>query len=87
MMFLSHIALAHQIVMIAAGFIAFHFAYKQKSTHLRIAGWILVIGGVLGLACISYYNVKYWHQGAFDRPEIAHQMNVMPMHSDSQPPQ
>ena len=68
MMYLAHLAAFGGYVVLAAGFVAFHFAQRTQSLHLRIAGWVLVIGAVFGLSCLLYYSLKYWRDGYFERP-------------------
>lgn len=67
-MYFAHFVTFLGLIVVAAGFVAFHFARKEQSLHLRVAGWVLVIGGALGLGCILYYSLKYWQQGDFARP-------------------
>ena len=68
MMYLVHFTAFVGYAVLAAGFVAFHFARGTQSLHLRVAGWVLVIGGVIGLSCILYYSLKYWRAGYFERP-------------------
>lgn len=68
MMFMMHIVAIHAVMVLAGGFIAFHFAGKYPSTSLKAAAWILVIGGALTLLCNGYYGMRYMREGYFDRP-------------------
>src|SRR5688572_27846111 len=79
MMYVMHIASFYGLSLVAAGFVAFYFARRQQSSHLKAAAWILVIGGALGLSCILYYSLKYWQQGYFERP-AAMALHRMMMH-------
>lgn len=80
MMYMMHIASFLGLIVVAAGFVAFHFACEEKSKPLKIAGWILTVGGVLGLLCMIYYSLLYWRQGYFTMPMSMHQMSMaMPM--------
>lgn len=76
-MYFAHIATFMGLAVTAGGFVAFHFARKEQSLPLRIAGLILVMGGILGLSCILYYSLKYWRAGDFETPA------AMTMHHDS----
>ena len=79
MMYVAHIAWSLGLILVAAGFAALHFAVRESSAHLKTAGWLLVIGGALGLVCNGYYSLKYLQQGAFETPIAMHQANMMPM--------
>ena len=42
------------ILLLAMGFIVLHFANKDKSQYLKIAGYILAAAGALSLVYVSY---------------------------------
>jgi hypothetical protein len=86
MMYIAHLAWAVDLIVVAAGFVALHFATKQKSSHLKTAAWILTVGGAISLGCSLYYSFTYWQQGAFETPTLMHNMNVMPMHNGPMQP-
>jgi hypothetical protein len=79
MMYIAHIAWSFGLILVASGFIALHFAGREKSGQLKIAGWLLVVGGTLGLICNAYYSLKYLQQGAFERPMMMRPMSGGPM--------
>ena len=87
MMYLMHIAIFFGLIVTAAGIAGLRFAAKERSGHFKLASWILIIGGVGSIACMSYFSVKYWHDGYFDTPcpMMSSQMmsganSMMPMH-------
>jgi len=82
-MYLAHIATFLGLAVLASGFVAFHFARRSQSQPLRIAGLILVIGGVLGLVCILYYSLKYWRAGYFETPAAMMMPHNMDLNSRS----
>ena len=90
MMYVAHIAWSIELIIVAAGFVIFHLAVKEKSSLLKTAALILIIGGVLGLGCSAYYSFKYWQDGSFETlmPMMAPNMmstTGVPMHH--MPPQ
>lgn len=68
MMFVIHLVTIHAALILAGGFVLFHFAKKQHSRYLRVAAWILVSAAVFTLGCNSYYGYKYWKEGRFEKP-------------------
>jgi hypothetical protein len=44
------------LLVISGGFIILHFALKHRTAELRVAGWVLVIGGVLNIAGSFYFR-------------------------------
>lgn len=65
-MYSAHIAFMLEILMLAAGLMALHYAGVMKSGKIRWAGLILVIGSVAGLGCNLYYSSKYFFMGHFE---------------------
>lgn len=65
-MFIMHIAMLYGIMVLAGGFVAFHFVQRFPSAPLKVAAWILVIGGALNLLCSSYYAMRYVQNGYSD---------------------
>ena len=43
------------VIVIAAGFSVLHFALFHNTVELKVAGWSLVIGGVVNLFCVFYF--------------------------------
>lgn len=76
MMFLMHIAGLMALITLAGGLVALHVARKQTGACLKIAGWVLIVGGALNFACNGYYGVKYWRAGCFDTPGQPEGMNL-----------
>lgn len=74
-MYAAHIAIILEILAIAAGLIALHYAGTIQSKLIRAAGIILVVFGVLSAICTFYYSVKYYLRGDFNHAYGMH----MPM--------
>lgn len=65
--FLADIAGMLELFAIAAGLALLHRAAKDGSARLlKIAGWVLVVGGIAVGLCTGYYWFKYQAQGGFD---------------------
>lgn len=79
MMYVAHIASSLGLALFAAGFVALYFANRENSGHLKIAGWLLIVGAALGLLCNGYYSLKYLQQGVFDTPMMMRHANMMSM--------
>ena len=75
-LFLGDIAGMLEIFAIAGGLILLHFAAKEGAKLLRIAGWILIAGGIILGACTLFYWFTYNSQGGFDRMH-PHAMQMM----------
>ena len=65
MLYLVPIAMYLGAMVTAAGFIIMHYAVRRSSALLRIASFILIIGGILGLFCMASYSYVYWQEGYF----------------------
>lgn len=72
-MYSAHIAFILEILALAAGLVALHYAGAMKSGKIRLAGLILVIGSAVSLGCNLYYSGKYFFMGHF---EHASEFNV-----------
>ena len=56
-----------EVASISAGLITLHKAAKEPpASLLRVAGYLLMVAGVLTAVCSLYYGVKYSQQGDFD---------------------
>lgn len=64
--FLGDIAFMLELVIVVAGIVTLYFAQKNASKLLRAAGWLLIIGGILGSTCTGYFYMKYYFNGDFD---------------------
>ena len=65
--FLGDLAFLAELVLVAGGLVLLHRARLQPPAGLlRLAGYILVIGGIGGALCTGYYWFKYQAQGDFD---------------------
>jgi hypothetical protein len=79
MTFLMSIAGLIGVVTIAAGIAALyinvpqpvvHIDIKKPNSLLRIAGIVLIIGGVLNLAGDAYFGIRHWQK---DHSDTQHQ--------------
>ncbi len=43
------------VVVVAAGFAVLHYALTHKTAELRVAGWTLVIGGLMNIGGVFYF--------------------------------
>ncbi len=66
LMFMAALVFQVELAVIAGGLFALYKAKKEDSKYLNWAGWILTIGGVLGLLCTTYFSLLYMGQGGFD---------------------
>lgn len=66
--FSADIAYTLEVALIAAGLIVLHSSLKQKAKLLKASAWIMMIGGILGLFCTSYWWLRYHKEGVFDLP-------------------
>lgn len=74
--FLGDIAGMLEIFAIAGGLILLHYAAKEGAKLLRVAGWIMLVGGIVVGACTLFYWFTYNSQNAFDRAH-PHAMGMM----------
>ena len=65
-MYSAHIAFILEIMALAAGLVALHYAAALHSPKIRLAGLILVIGSTISLGCNLYYSGKYFFMGHFE---------------------
>ncbi len=66
--FTADIAGILEIAVIAVGLITLYFANKEKSTLLKGAAWLMIIGGIVIGACTAYWWFKYHNHGHFEHP-------------------
>jgi hypothetical protein len=66
-MFTAHIAIMLEVLALAAGLIALHYAAKENAKLIRFAGIILIIFGLGSLICTWFYAGKYYLQGGYDQ--------------------
>lgn len=64
--FSGDIASILEIALFASGMVVLHFGNAHKAILLKVAGWIMMIGGVVGILCTSHFWLKYYYQGDFD---------------------
>ncbi len=66
--FLGDIAYVLEIALIGAGLVVLYYALKESSKLMKAAGYIMLVGGVSGLICTSFFSIKFWLGGYFDHP-------------------
>ncbi|HBD7309442.1 TPA: hypothetical protein KKX07_000083 [Legionella pneumophila] len=74
MMFMFHSAEMLGLIAIALGIMLVVWALRNEgnSTGLsKIFGWLIVIIGILGELCSTYYAIKYWYAGYFQMPMMS----------------
>lgn len=74
MMFMFHSAEMLGLIAIALGIMLVVWALRNEgnSTGLsKVFGWLIVIIGILGELCSSYYAIKYWYAGYFQMPMMS----------------
>ena len=65
--FLADIAGILEIMAIAAGLVVLHRATREGgATLLKVAGWVLVAGGIAVGLCTTTYWLQYRSQGEFE---------------------
>lgn len=71
MMFLSHIAIALEllVVLAAAGFIIWSTRDKGVGAGvIKVVGYIVLILAIFAILCTTYYTMRYWEDGYFRTP-------------------
>lgn len=63
--FLGDIAFMIEVLVLGLGLVVLHFSVKEGSNLLKWSGRIMVICGLLGMICTSYYYMKYFWAGEF----------------------
>ncbi len=66
--FAGDIAATLEIALIGAGLVIVYYALKEDSKLMKAAGYIMIIGGTLGLICTGYWWFKYHEAGVFNSP-------------------
>lgn len=72
-MFLGHIAFILEMFALATGLVLVRLSEENKGLS-SLAGWILVIVGILGAICTWYYMIQYFYLG-----DLAHAYPQMMM--------
>lgn len=65
-MFAAHIAVILEIMAIASGLVALHYAAQLHAKLIKAAGVLLVVFGIGGFICSGYYSTKYFFMGHFE---------------------
>jgi hypothetical protein len=81
MVFLGDIAFYLVTLVFAVGIYMIHHANHHDSGKpcklLRAGGYIVTVISILGALCTGYYWLKYFSQGAFDKPHPQKQSMMM----------
>lgn len=64
--FTGGIAAMLEVALIGVGLIVLHFGIKDHSKLLKAAAYTMMIDGVVGLLCTSYFWFTYYQAGTFD---------------------
>ena len=81
-MFLGNQAFEIGLIALAAGIalILWSIRNEEKRANIaRICGYIIAILAIFNMLCISYYIVRYWHEGYFQTPAGISMMQNKPM--------
>ncbi len=73
-MFTAHIAFILEIMALASGLVALHYADRLQAKLIRFAGIILLVFSVTGILCMGYYAMKYYIHGEYEHayPSMPH---------------
>lgn len=66
--FAGDIAAMLEVALIGAGLVVLYYALKEGSKLMKTAGYIMIIGGTLGLLCTGYWWFRYHENGVFYSP-------------------
>jgi len=65
-MFFAEFVFSFELIVIALGLIVYYKAGEKNAPPLKLAAYVLIIGGVLAISCTSYFSFKYFNQGEFE---------------------
>lgn len=71
LMFTAHIAIMLEVLALATGLVALHYAAKENAKLIRFAGMILIVFGLGNMICTWVYAGKYYLQGGYEQPYAA----------------
>jgi len=74
--FTGDIAAMLEVALIGTGLVVLYYASKEGSKLMKIGAYIMLISGILGLICTSYWWFKYHAMGIFDNPSVS-TVNIM----------
>lgn len=77
--FTGDIAAMLEVALIGMSLVVLHYALKEGSKLMKTGAYIMLIGGILGLICTSYWWFKYHGSGVFYNPV---ERTVHMMHHD-----
>lgn len=75
--FMSDLTFVFELFAIAGGLVLLDRAAASGGGYTRLAGWILVVGGIGTSLCTGYFWLKYHEQGDFDHAYSPHMMMDM----------
>lgn len=64
-MFLADFVFSFELIVIALGLVLYHKARQKDAPPLKLASYILIIGGIIALACTVYFSFAYFISGDF----------------------
>lgn len=83
-MFMFHAAIYLGLLAFTAGLILYIWALRSQGAGTTLAktlGMIIAVVSLLGIVCLGYYAIAYWHQGYFQKPTGMHMMQGDSMNS------
>ena len=80
--FTGDIAAMLEVSLIGMSLVLLHYALKEDSKLMKIGAYIMLIGGILGLLCTSYWWFEYHGLGVFNNPSVS-TLNLMHHDGDS----
>ncbi|MGM0439834.1 MAG: hypothetical protein ACQEP8_01810 [Chlamydiota bacterium] len=77
-MFFSSIAFLLALITIGLGFILLYLHRKEQAEFLRWSGLLIIIGGALALACISYHSLRlhFSNDSYYGHPRMMHERMI-----------
>lgn len=74
--FLADIAGMLEVLAVAAGLLVLHRGRVEQAGLIKLAGLVLIVGGIAGGGCTGYYWVKYQQNGDFETAYPHHGMDM-----------
>ncbi len=75
-MFLAEITFLLELAMFVAGLVLLYKAHQRASSLLSWAAAILIVGSLVTTACTTYYSLKYYNQGAFEKAYLMGKITI-----------
>ncbi len=68
--FAADIAFMLEVFAISLSLVLFHYASKEQSIAIRLAAILLLIAGILGIVCTTYFWFTYYNAGVFEASNL-----------------